>query len=145
MKRVLSYLTFWDKIIISVVIAVSSFFIIFPFFSAGSTGSEDMDNIVFVIQSAHETLHIPASETFTPQPQEIAVRGPTGETIIEMHEGRIRVKEEPEEHIYRIAERQGWIDHTSLSGHIINLPNHISIEIENREQSEDRAVDGVTQ
>ena len=96
---------------------------------------------MFVIQSVDGIKEIPINETFTPEPEIIAVEGPTGTTFIEVHQGKIRVKEEPEEHIYRIAEHQGWIDSSGFTNTIINLPNKISIQIKDNEQAE---LDGIT-
>lgn len=143
MKKILSLMTFHDKILISMIITTSLFFIFLPFITFGHNEEQNPENQLFVINSAEETRKIPVSETFTPEPILISVSGPTGETFIEMHRGKIRVKEEPEEHIYRIAERQGWIDKNSLNNTIINLPNKIYITLENQSQ-DDREVDTVT-
>ena len=141
MKKLLSYLTFPDKILISSIILISLIFIILPI--SAITQSSNDENQIFVIRSEYETKEIPIEETYTDEPQILYIEGPTGQTIVEVHEGRIRVKEEPEEHIHRIAERQGWIDPDSLMNTIINLPNRIQITI--KSPQEDPPLDGITQ
>ena len=132
MKKILSLMTFYDKLLIISILLGSLFFIFTPLLTHGQNSAQNTENAVFVINSTDKTYEIPVQQTFTPEPQLLSVSGPTGETLIEIHRGKIRVKEEPEDHIYRIAERQGWIDKNSLNNTIINLPNKIYITLENQ-------------
>ncbi len=144
MKKVLKYMTFYDKVLVSFIIVVSLFYIFFPFRVFMKEADIEGENQVIVIKSEEEVIEIPVEETYTQKPQYIPVEGPTGITQIEAHEGRVRVKEEPEEHIYRIAEKQGWLDKTDLSTTIINMPNKIAIWIESRAEDEfDDEFDGI--
>jgi len=136
MKKLLKYMTLYDKILIGFIIFVSLFSIFFPFRVLMSGEEIEDGSQVIVIKSENDILEIPLEDTYTEETKILPVEGPTGITKVEVHEGRVRVKEEPEEHFYRIAERQGWIDKRNLSTTIINLPNKIAIWIETREEDE---------
>ncbi len=135
LKKILSFMTFYDKILVSSIIIISMFFIVLPLRTI--MGNDNTDgNKYFVIQHEEGIKEIPVDDSYGPEPKIISVKGPTGETIIEMHNGKIRVQKEPEEHRYRIAERQGWIDASSMLSTIINMPNKISIQIESHQKDE---------
>ncbi len=136
MKKLLKYMTFYDKILISFIIFVSLLSIFFPFRALISGEELEDGSQVIVIRSENDILEIPVADTYTAEAKILPIEGPTGITEVEVYEGRVRVKKEPEEHFYRIAERQGWIDKNNLSTTIINMPNKIAIWIETREEDE---------
>lgn len=137
-------MTLADKILISSILIVSLLFILLPLNPIAGWGGQKSENQVFVIKSVNETKKIPVEDTYTSEPQLFSIKGPTGETEVEVHNGKIRVKEEPEEHIHRIAEKQGWMSPSSMMNTIINLPNKISITVEDPE-AEEQKIDGVTE
>ena len=57
-----------------------------------------------------------------------AVEGPIGKHIIEVNQGRVRVKKAPEADPLKICQKTGWIERTGPT--IICVPNNLSIWLE---------------
>ncbi len=55
--------------------------------------------------------------------REIAVPGPLGVTLVEIHGGRVRIKSDPGPH--QICVKQGWLGPGQVA---ICLPNRVSVE-----------------
>lgn len=135
-------MTFYDKLLIMSIMLICIFFIIFPFRTFFVNENTDMKDKLIMIQSDEGIQKIPVAETYRPEPYLLSVEGPMGTTVIEAHNGRVRVKEEPEDDRYRIAEKQGWIDDSTPLSIIINMPNKVVIWFNNQE--EEQAIDGIS-
>ncbi len=66
------------------------------------------------------------------------VPGPFGDTVVEIKDGRVRVREAHCPN--RICEKQGWISR----GAIVCLPNHIVIAVGGKADNLPKGVDAVT-
>ncbi|ACL70178.1 NusG domain II-containing protein [Halothermothrix orenii] len=138
MKRLLEYMTIYDKILIVSVTVISIFFIIFPL-TGFLSGGNDGGNQVIVIMREGKLIHkIPVEDTYGDKPLLIKVKGPIGTHIIEAHNGNVRVKEAPERDPEKICEKTGWIKGPGPV--IVCVPNKISIWIESKETE----IDGVS-
>jgi hypothetical protein len=67
-----------------------------------------------------------------------SVPGPCGETVVEIKDRKVRVKEAHCPN--RICEKQGWVD----NGVIVCLPNHIVISVGGRAGISTKGVDAIT-
>ncbi|MTI61826.1 MAG: NusG domain II-containing protein [Firmicutes bacterium] len=129
MKRLWEFMTFYDKVLIIFITVISIFFIIYPVFSVSNKVNKPNNNYVIVIQTADgKQQRINMSETYRQKPLILEAEGPIGTTIIEAHNGRVRVKEAPPDDPLRIDEKMGWIDKPGPT--IICVPNKLSIWIE---------------
>jgi hypothetical protein len=68
----------------------------------------------------------------------IVVKGIIGDTIVEIKNRKVRIKESPCPN--KICVHQGWID----SGAIICLPNRVMVFIEGSEGKENKTIDAIT-
>ena len=102
--------------------------IAYPFISAYFSNNEEQNSFIYIKDSSKEVKRIPFSETYQEEPMIIKVEGPLGTSIIEAHNGRVRLKEAPEEDPAKICEKTGWISKPGPS--IICVPNKVSIWIE---------------
>lgn len=68
----------------------------------------------------------------------IAVKGINGDTIVEIKNRKVRIKESPCPN--KICVHQGWIDR----GAIICLPNRVMVFIEGSEGKENKTIDAIT-
>ncbi len=80
-------------------------------------------------------------KTYRELPIIIEAKGPIGTTIIEAHNGRVRVKEAPPTDPLKIDEKIGWINKPGAT--IICVPNKLSIWIETVKPREGE-LDGVS-
>ena len=128
MENINRYLTFYDKILIVIIIVVSLIMIAYPFISAYFNNNEDTESYIYIKDSSQEITRIPFSDTYQEEPIIIEVTGPLGTSVIEAHNGRVRLKEAPEEDPAKICEKTGWISKPGPS--IICVPNKVSIWIE---------------
>ncbi|HKL13161.1 MAG TPA: NusG domain II-containing protein [Halanaerobiales bacterium] len=128
MEKITRYLTVYDKILIIVIIVISLIMIAYPFISAYFSNNEEQNSFIYIKDSSKEVKRIPFSETYQEEPMIIKVEGPLGTSIIEAHNGRVRLKEAPEEDPAKICEKTGWISKPGPS--IICVPNKVSIWIE---------------
>lgn len=128
MEKINKYLTFYDKILISIIIIFSVLMIIYPFITAYLDTSNEQNAFIYIKDSSKEITKIPILDTYKKDPIIIEVEGPLGISTIEAHNGRIRLKEAPESDPAKICEKTGWISRPGPS--IICVPNKISIWIE---------------
>ncbi len=68
----------------------------------------------------------------------VRVPGPFGDTVVEIKDGKVRVKEAHCPN--RLCEKQGWI----TKGAIVCLPNHIVITVGGESSNLPKGVDAVT-
>lgn len=133
--KIRDIITFYDKILIIMIIIASLLMLFVPFYFARQG---DSDNLYLIIESSGEEIkRFPLADTFS-DPVIIEVEGPIGTHKIEAYQGRVRVKEAPEDDPLKICEKTGWIDQQGPV--IICVPNKISIWIE----SSDAEVDGMS-
>lgn len=138
MKRLLRFLTLYDKILIIGIAAVSIFFIIYPVNTIIADQTNDSGQRYLVIKSDNGDRRLPMDSIPGEEPLLIKVEGPIGTSIIETHGGKVRLKEAPPDDPLKICEKTGWIEDVGPS--IICIPNQISIWIESGEAD----VDGTT-
>ncbi|MFW6237724.1 MAG: NusG domain II-containing protein [Halanaerobiales bacterium] len=136
-RRILGFLTVYDKIFMGAVIGISAIFIILPLTGLISPGGGDGDKVA-VVQAGQEVVRrIPLEDTYT-EPVVFSVEGPLGPSVIEAESGEVRLKEAPEEDPLKICEKTGWIKIPGPT--IVCVPNEISIWIE----TVDPDLDGVS-
>jgi len=128
LDRIDKYLTFYDKILIIIIVAVTLILIAYPFIDAYLSENEDTDAFIYIKDSSKEVRRIPLSDTYQENPIFIEIDGPLGTSIIEAHNGQVRLKEAPESDPAKICEKTGWISRPGPS--IICVPNKVSIWIE---------------
>lgn len=138
LKRLWNLLTFYDKFLIISLVIISVIFIISPLANILVEG-DNLDGQVIIIQTGDGSRQrVPLADTYREEPVIIKVAGPIGVSIIEAHNGRVRLKEAPPEDPEKICEKTGWIDRVGPM--IICVPNQISIWIEAKESE----LDGVS-
>ncbi|MFW5787692.1 MAG: NusG domain II-containing protein [Halanaerobiales bacterium] len=125
MKKIFDIMTFYDKIFIIAVIAISILILLYPIiFNRYKDNGEEY----IVIRSGSEVVErIPIEETYD-EKMEIEVNGPIGTSHIEAYEGKVRLYEAPPDDPLKTCEKTGWIDKPGPS--IICIPNKVSINIE---------------
>ena len=128
MEKLNKYLTLFDKILIILIVVFSIGMILYPFVTAYFNQSEDQEAYIYIKDRSKNIQRIPISDTYKEEPMIIEVKGPLGASVIEAHNGRVRLKEAPEDDAAKICEKTGWIDKPGPS--IIYVPNKISIWIE---------------
>ena len=127
-------LTLYDKILIVVVIILSLFLLLIPFYYFSSTS----DNLVLKVQQGNELIKTVSLAEFDQETMTFQVEGPIGSHIIEVNQGRVRVKEAPADDPLKICEKTGWIDREGPI--IVCVPNSLSIWLE----STDSDIDGMS-
>ena len=138
MKDIRRLLTFYDKLLIVSLSIISLIFIILPLVSK-PTGEGNKLESTIIIRSACQIEHqIPLAETYGETPVIVEVEGPVGISVIEAHQGRVRMKKAPEKDPEKICEKTGWI--AQPGSVIICVPNRITIYIESRQTD----IDGVS-
>ncbi|MFZ3122549.1 MAG: NusG domain II-containing protein [Thermodesulfovibrionales bacterium] len=68
----------------------------------------------------------------------IAVKGINGDTVVEIKNRKVRIKESPCPN--KICVHQGWIDR----GAVVCLPNRVMVFIEGSEGRENKTIDAIT-
>ena len=127
-------LTFYDKILIAFLIVLALILLIIPFYIFSS----DTKELVLKVQLKDEIIKtVPLSESYD-QKITFEVEGPIGTHIIEADQGRVRVKEAPEEDPLKICQKTGWID--SEGPIIVCVPNNLSLWLE----SDNSELDGMS-
>jgi hypothetical protein len=127
--------TFYDKILIAVIIIASLVMLVLPFFILGSNESE---NLYLLVQQNNDIVkEIPLADSYE-EPIIFKVEGPIGIHTIEVINGRVRVKEAPKNDPLKICEKTGWIDREGPI--IVCVPNKLSIWIE----SNNSDIDGMS-
>ena len=135
MNKLFKIMTAYDIIIIIGVILLSIGILFLPFWNSG--GSDSGNKVVYISQNGEILERIPVKDTINNQ-NLVEVKGPIGTSIIEVYNGKVRMKEAPEKDPEKICEKTGWIERAGPS--IICVPNKISIWIE----SENNDLDGVS-
>ncbi len=138
MENINKYLTNYDKILIILIIAFSLVMILYPFIGAYLDNDEEKNSFIYIKDSSQEVRRIPLSESYQDKPIIFKADGPLGVSIIEIHQGRVRLKEAPEDDPAKICEKTGWISKPGPS--IICVPNKISVWIE----TEDSDIDAIS-
>lgn len=127
-------LTFYDKILIGVFILISLSFLIIPFFFYRA----DSGKLILKIQQGNEIVKtVDLAESYE---EEIIleVEGPIGTHIIEVSQGRARVKKAPAADPLKICQKTGWIE--TPGPIVVCVPNSLSFWLE----STDSDLDGVS-
>ena len=135
MNKLFKIMTAYDIIIIIGVILLSIGILFLPFWNSGD--SDSGNKVVYISQNGEILERIPVKDTINNQ-NLVEVKGPIGTSIIEVYNGKVRMKEAPEKDPEKICEKTGWIERAGPS--IICVPNKISIWIE----SENNDLDGVS-
>ena len=148
MKKVFKYMTFYDKILIIMVLIISISFIVFPFlknrnlFSNIDNNDSKNTNKYVVIQSKNKIVQkISLDRSYNKEPIIIEVKGNVGTSKIEINQGKVRIKKAPPADPMKVCEKTGWISSSGPS--IICVPNQITVWIETRQKRENE-IDGVT-
>ena len=128
-------ITIYDKILIAVIIFVSLVMLLFPFFIFASKESDDL---YLLVQQDNDIVREIALADSYEEKIIFEVEGPIGNHIIEVNNGRVRVKEAPKDDPLKICEKTGWIDRTGPI--IVCVPNKLSIWIE----SDNSDIDGMS-
>ncbi|MGM0437175.1 MAG: NusG domain II-containing protein [Bacillota bacterium] len=135
MNKLLKIMTAYDIIIIIGVIVLSIGILFLPFWNIGNSNSED--KVIYISQNGDIVQRIPVKDTINNQIL-VEVEGPIGKSVIEAYNGKVRMKEAPEEDPEKICVKTGWVERAGPS--IICVPNKISIWVE----SEKSDLDGVS-
>ncbi len=136
--KLLRYMTLYDKILIILVIIISITAIVFPVLRYYYVHNNDMKTYI-VIQAGNDIIEkIDIKKTYSDKPIYREVKGPLGLSIIEAHEGKVRMYKAPEKDPLKICEKTGWI--SEEGPRIICVPNKVTIWIE-----EENGIDGITE
>lgn len=139
MIRLWKYLTIYDRVLIISLVLLCVIAIFAPVGFLLTDRNDSNSEYVVVIQQANSNQQIiPMNSTYKKEPLYVKITGPLGISIIEVHNGKVRMKEAPPGDPEKICEKTGWIGQPGPM--IICVPNQISIWIE-REDSE---LDGVS-
>src|SRR5690554_3017026 len=106
MKDIRHLLTFYDKILLALILMISLIFIILPLVSIPS-GEGDNESTIIIRSEGKIEKQIPLVETYK-TPVIVEVEGPIGTSIIEAQQGRVRMKAAPEKDPEKICEKTGW-------------------------------------
>lgn len=139
MSKAWELLTFYDKVLIIIIAVTSISFILFPNLIKGYDKEED-DYIIVIQTGDGKQKQINIKQTYQNHPLIIEAEGPIGTTIIEAHNGKVRVKKAPPADPLRIDEKIGWISEPGPS--IICVPNKLAIWIE--ESDSKQVLDGMS-
>ncbi len=112
--------TFMDKLLFLLLLVsiAAGFFFVKEFFPSG--------NLVRVSLNNRTVYILPISEN-----RVVSVKGPLGENIVEIKDGKVRMKDAPCPE--KLCVKEGWIE----SGSIICLPNRVSITISGSDNNEE--------
>lgn len=124
-SRILKELTPYDWMLLAILLVVS----LSGFFFARIISANSSDIIIVEVNGRVVYKLSLLNDT------EVKVKGPLGITVIEVKEGKVRVKDSPCPE--KICIRQGWTDH----GAIVCVPNRVVITIG---AEKDRALDAIT-
>ena len=132
MKNLWSYLTVYDKILISLLLLLSITGIFLPFVNPFRTRIAEGSEKVIVIQKGNEEeMRIALETTYGTDPLYIEIEGPIGTSIIEAYNGKVRMKEAPPADLEKTCVKTGWVQ--DVGPMIICIPNQISVWIEAEE------------
>ncbi len=124
--KITDILTFYDKILIAFVVVLALLLLVIPFYYFGST-SEEEDLILRVQQGNQLVKTVTVADSYE-KAIIFEVEGPIGNHIIEVNQGRVRVKEAPAADPLKICEKTGWIDREGPI--IVCVPNSLSLWLE---------------
>ena len=144
MKKVLKYMTVYDKILIISILIISLSFIIFPVFKNwivySDSETDESTKKYIVIQHKNKIIQrVSLDSSFNEEPMIFKVKGDIGISKIEIYNGRVRIKKAPEKDPMKVCEKTGWISTPGPS--IICVPNQITVWIE---ATQNNGIDGVT-
>lgn len=114
-------LTFYDKLLISILLSISLLF--FIFIKCHSKG-----NMVYITIDGNEVITADIDVN-----RRLSIKGAIGITEIEIKDGRVRVIDSPCSN--KTCVKTGWIDKPYQT--IICIPNHVVIEIANKSKNID--------
>jgi len=124
--KITDILTFYDKILIIFVIVLAFVLLIIPFYYFAST-SEEAELILKVQQGDQVIKTVDLADSYR-EAVVFEVEGPIGTHIIEVNQGRVRVREAPAADPLKICEKTGWIDREGPI--IVCVPNSLSLWLE---------------
>lgn len=119
-------LTFYDKILIIFLIIISLILLLIPFYYLNS--NSDSGEMILKVQQGDELVRTISLADSYEKEIIFEVEGPIGSHIIEVNQGRVRVKKAPEADPLKICQKTGWIERTGPT--IICVPNNLSIWLE---------------
>lgn len=139
MKNLWSYLTGYDKILISILLLLSILGIFLPFFNPfRARVAEGTERVIIIQKGDEEEIRIALESTYGTEPLYVEVEGPIGTSIIEAYNGSVRIKEAPPADLEKTCVKTGWVQ--DVGPMIICIPNQISVWIE----TEETGLDGVS-
>ena len=126
-KELTERMTLADRLLLAalIIISVSGFIFIKKAFPQGTD--------VRIEVNGKLAYKLPLNSNAT-----IAVKGIIGDTIVEIKNRKVRIKESPCPN--KICVHQGWID----SGAVVCLPNRVTVFIDSSEVRENKAIDAIT-
>jgi hypothetical protein len=127
--------TFYDKLLIIFLILVSVFLLVLPFHFFHSGRNSDL---ILKVQLGDQIVKTMSINENYDKDIVFSVTGPIGTHFIEVSQGRVRVKEAPEDDPLKICEKTGWI--SQVGPIIICVPNNLSIWLE----KSDSKLDGMS-
>lgn len=124
-------LTFYDKLLIVALLIVSLVFLAGPLYFYES----DSETLILKVQQGNQVIKkIPLQKSYE-KVITFEVEGPIGTHLIELNQGRVRVKKAPEADPLKICQQTGWIEREGPI--IICVPNSLSLWLENKESDLD--------
>ncbi len=127
MKTVIKSTTFADKLLFLLLLAAS----VAGLFYSREAMPQAPDIVITVDGKPQYTLPRDKDRVVT-------IPGPFGVTVVEIKEGRVRVREAHCPN--RLCEKQGWVSR----GAIICLPNHIVVTVGGKADNLPKGIDAVT-
>lgn len=124
-------LTFYDKVLIIVLLLISIVLLIIPLYFYQSNSQ----NLVLKVQQGREIIKTISAKASYKKDISFEVKGPIGTHLIEFSQGRARVKKAPAADPLKICQKSGWID--SVGPIIVCVPNTLSIWLESSESDLD--------
>ncbi len=127
MKTVIKNTTFADKLIFLLLLTTS----VAGIFYSREAMPQGPDIVITVGGQPRYTLPRDKDRV-------VSIPGPFGATVVEIKEGRVRVREAHCPN--RLCEKQGWVS----KGAIVCLPNHIVITVGGKADNLPKGIDAVT-
>jgi hypothetical protein len=124
--KIRDILTFYDKILIVFVILISLILLLIPFYYFGAAAEDE--ELILRVQQGDELIKTVTVADSYQEPIIFEVEGPIGIHIIEVNQGRVRVREAPAADPLKICEKTGWIDREGPI--IVCVPNSLSLWLE---------------
>lgn len=131
--KITEILTYYDKILIFLLVLLSLILLLLPFYYFASPAENE--ELILKVQLGNELIkEIPIAASYQ-KTIIFEVKGPIGIHIIEVNQGKVRVKEAPAADPLKICEKTGWIENPGPI--IICVPNNLSIWLESKKSDLD--------